>query len=69
MTGTIDLCDFINTDIRVSDIMEVLDDEDIINDVEYRMDKDFADHLVSELSFKSLSILEKAIEDYISKEN
>lgn len=69
MTGTIDLCDFISTDIRVSDIMEVLDDEDIINDVEYKMDKNFADHLVSELSFKSLSILEKAIEDYKNKEN
>lgn len=64
MTDTIDLCNFINTDISVSDIMEVLDDEDIINEVEYRIDKDFADYLVRELSFKSLNILEKAIEDY-----
>lgn len=67
MTDTIDLCNFINTDISVSDIMEVLDDEDIINEVEYRIDKDFADYLVRELSFKSLNILEKAIEDYKNK--
>ena len=69
MTDTIDLCNFINTDISVSDIMEVLDDEDIINEVEYRIDKDFADYLVRELSFKSLNILEKAIEDYKNKKN
>ena len=69
MTDTIDLCNFINTDISVSDIMEVLDDEDIINEVKYRIDKDFADYLVRELSFKSLNILEKAIEDYKNKKN